>query len=98
MFPYSDRPGTEAAGLGEKVPARLARQRSDTLRIAARRLAAAFVESQVGHVRPALTIEDGTRAVTDNYIKLQIPGGRARNERVRVLVTSGTPIRGEVVA
>ncbi len=27
-------------------------------------------------MRPALTIDDGTMAVTDNYFKVPVPGGR----------------------
>jgi hypothetical protein len=31
-------------------------------------------------VRPALTIDDGSMAVTDNYFKVPISGVRVRNE------------------
>ena len=50
-----------------------------------------FRASQVGSVRPGLTIEDGTLVVTDNYLKVSIPPGVARNQRVRVRV-SGSPV------
>ena len=36
-------------------------------------------------------------ALTDNYLKVRIPPGRRRNERVRVRVTSAHPLSGEVV-
>jgi hypothetical protein len=42
-------------------------------------------------VRPGLTLEDGTLVVTDNYLKVRIPAGHSRNERVRVRLT-GTGI------
>ena len=42
--------------------------------------------SQVGTVRPGLTLEDGTLVVTDNYLKVRIPAGLERNERVRVRI------------
>ena len=61
----------------------------------AARLADRFRQSQVGTVRPGLTIEDGSTVVTDNYLKLQIPPGFARNERVRVRIRShhaGEPV------
>ena len=45
-----------------------------------------FRQSQVGTVRPGLTLEDGTLVVTDNYLKVRIPPGRPRNERVTVRV------------
>jgi len=35
-------------------------------------------------VRPGLTIEDGTLVVTDNYLKVRIPAGLARNRRIAV--------------
>lgn len=98
VFPYSDRPGTAASTLAAKVPATVLRSRCDALREVSRELKAKFVARQIGLVRPALTIQDGTRAVTDNYLTLGIPSGRARNERVRVRVTCGAPLAGEVVA
>ena len=47
-------------------------------------LARRFRESQIGTVRPGLTIEDGTLVVTDNYLKVRIPAGLKRNRRVAV--------------
>ena len=49
-------------------------------------LTARFKRSQVGNVRPALTIEDGTWVVTDNGLKLRVRTPRARNERVSVRI------------
>jgi len=54
-------------------------------------LATRFREAQVGSVRPALTVSDGATVVTDNYLKLPIPPGRRRNERLQVLVTDVGP-------
>lgn len=87
VFPYSDRPGTEASALPEKVDGRIVRERGAALRDAGARLTKRFRESQVGTVRPGLTLEDGTVVVTDNYLKVRIPAGHARNERLQVLVT-----------
>jgi hypothetical protein len=54
-----------------------------------------FRRSQVHRVRRGLTIEDGSMAVTDNYLKVRIPPGRKRNEWVDVRVTaSGDPMLG----
>jgi threonylcarbamoyladenosine tRNA methylthiotransferase MtaB len=88
VFPYSDRPGTEASALSGKVDGRIVRQRGAALREAGARLTKRFRASQVNTVRPGLTLEDGTLVVTDNYLKLRIPVGHARNERVRVLMTA----------
>jgi hypothetical protein len=54
--------------------------------------------AQVGSIRPPLTIDDGSVAVTDNYLKLRIGGGFRRNERVIVRVLGDAdPMPGEVV-
>jgi threonylcarbamoyladenosine tRNA methylthiotransferase MtaB len=87
VFPYSDRPGTEATALGGKVDGRIVRQRGAALRAAGATLTKRFRESQINTVRPGLTLEDGTLVVTDNYLKVRIPAGHARNERLRVLMT-----------
>lgn len=88
VFPYSDRPGTEASSLADKVPGQIVRERGVTLRAAASRLTTSFREAQIGTIRPGLTLEDGTLVVTDNYVKVRIPAGKARNERVKVRLTS----------
>jgi threonylcarbamoyladenosine tRNA methylthiotransferase MtaB len=86
VFPYSDRPGTDATSMSDKVPGRIVRERGRRLRDVAQRLSRRFRESQVGTVRPALTIDDGSVAVTDNYLRVAIDPGRGRNERVEVVV------------
>jgi hypothetical protein len=40
----------------------------------------------VNTIRPGLTLEDGTLVVTDNYLKVRIPPGHRRNERVAVRI------------
>jgi len=96
VFPYSDRPGTAATSMRGKVPGAVVRERGRRVREVAARLAERFRQSQVGTVRPGLTLDDGSSVVTDNYLKLRIPAGRPRNERVRVLIRS--PHEGELVA
>jgi threonylcarbamoyladenosine tRNA methylthiotransferase MtaB len=95
VFPYSDRAGTVAAAMSGRVPGTVVRERGRRVRDISARLAHAFRESQVGSLRPALTIEDGTTVVTDNYLKLRIPPGLRRNTPVRVHVLSH--YAGEVV-
>ncbi len=87
VFPYSDRPGTEATRMSEKVAAPTVRERGAALRAIGAELSRRFRASQVGSVRPGLTLEDGTLVVTDNYLKVRIPPGVARNHRVRVRVS-----------
>jgi threonylcarbamoyladenosine tRNA methylthiotransferase MtaB len=86
VFPYSERPGTSASSFAGKVEGAVVRQRGARLRALGATLARRFLDAQVGTSRPGLTLEDGTLVVTDNYLKLRIPAGCARNERVRVRV------------
>jgi len=60
-----------------------------------------FHASQAGTTRPALTLEDGSLVVTDNYLKVRIPPGLPRNQRVMVQIRAeggrleGTPCAPE---
>ncbi len=84
VFPYSERPGTEAARLPDWVHGEVIRERGRRVREIGDALRQRFRSTQVGVTRPALTIEDGTVAVTDNGLRLNIGPGHARNERVLV--------------
>ncbi len=90
VFPYSDRPGTAASSMTGKVHGSVIRERGARLREMGAALSRRFRESQIGSIRPGLTLEDGTLVVTDNYLKVRIQPGRARNERVRVRIRSGS--------
>jgi threonylcarbamoyladenosine tRNA methylthiotransferase MtaB len=96
VFPYSDRPGTEAAALPKKVPGAVVRERGQRIRQIAAHLGQRFRQDQIGSIRPGLTIEDGSLVVTDNYLKLRIEAGLPRNEWVRVRVRSDH--HGELLA
>jgi threonylcarbamoyladenosine tRNA methylthiotransferase MtaB len=84
VFPYSDRPGTEASKLPEKVDGVTIRARGAALREVGARLARDFRDRQAGTVRRALTVDDGRSAVTDNYIKVALPQQHPRNHWVSV--------------
>ena len=84
VFPYSDRPGTVASTLPGKVHGSVIKSRAQRLREISRLLADGFRVALRGAVRPALTIEDGSVAVTDNYIRVPVVGRHARNEWVEV--------------
>lgn len=90
VFPYSDRPGTAASRMARTVDGVAIRERGRLLRDAATRASRRFQEGQVDTRHRALTVDDGTRAVTGNYLKLSIRPGRARNEWVDVTV-GGVP-------
>ncbi len=87
VFPYSDRPGTEASRMLEQVPGPVVRERGADVRRIGAELSRRFRASQVGTVRPGLTLEDGTLVVTDNYLKARIAPGLKRNMRVEVRIT-----------
>jgi len=93
VFPYSDRPGTPASAMSDKVAGPVVRERGARLRAIGAALASRFQDRHRHAVRPALTLDDGTLAVTDNYLKVRIPPGHRRNERVRVTITgAGTGV------
>jgi threonylcarbamoyladenosine tRNA methylthiotransferase MtaB len=89
VFPYSDRPGTVASKMPDKVPGPVTRERGLQLRAIGAQLSRQFLDSQANSVRWGLTLEGGTTVLTDNYLKLRIAPGRSRNERVRVRVPAG---------
>jgi threonylcarbamoyladenosine tRNA methylthiotransferase MtaB len=90
VFPYSDRPGTQAAAMASKVAGADIRERGVAVRAVGSMLTRRFHASQVGSLRRALTVEDGSHVVTDNYLKLRIAPGTARNEWVQVRI-GGAP-------
>jgi threonylcarbamoyladenosine tRNA methylthiotransferase MtaB len=99
VFPYSDRPGTGASHMDGKIHGAVVRARGDRLRAVGHDLTRRFHESQLGAVRPGLTLEDGTLVVTDNYLKVRVAPGHGRNEWVDVRIDGFEPVlRGTVVA
>ena len=98
VFPYSDRPGTAAAELSGRVHGSIVRERASIVRAIGRELNQRFHHAQNGSIRPGLTIEDGSLVVTDNYLKVRIAPGLARNQWVNVAITgSGDALVGAVV-
>jgi threonylcarbamoyladenosine tRNA methylthiotransferase MtaB len=86
VFPYSDRPDTEATAMLHKVPGERIRERGRRLRHAGEDLGRRFRASQAGCSRRALTVDDGEWAVTDNYIKVPLPDPQPRNQWVDVVI------------
>jgi threonylcarbamoyladenosine tRNA methylthiotransferase MtaB len=84
VFSFSERPGTAAANLGERVPAQVIRERARALRALGEQKAAAFRASQGGRSLRALTLarggDDWTEALTANYLKVRVPGRHPANE------------------
>jgi threonylcarbamoyladenosine tRNA methylthiotransferase MtaB len=97
VFPYSDRPGTEASSMNDRPPGVVVKARGLRVRQLSAALTRKFHESQLNSVHRALTLEDGTLAVTGNYLKVRIPEGQARNEWVRLEVTATRPLEGRLI-
>ena len=98
VFPYSERPGADSARLRPKVAQIEIQRRSKALRAIGRTLHDAFLQQQLGGVRPGLTLDDGTVVLTDNYLKVRIAAGHARNERLNVRIDRvEPPLMGTVV-
>lgn len=98
VFPYSDRPGTAASRMGHRPAGVVVKARGARLRAIGAGLTRRFLESQRGTRHRALTLDDGTLAVTGNYLKVHIPPGRGRNQWVQVRLAETAPVvRGEVL-
>ena len=86
VFPYSDRPGTEATTMQPKVEGVAIRERGREVRDIGARLSREFRKSQAGSLRRALTVDDGWSAVTDNYFKVRLDEQHPRNDWVEVRI------------
>jgi threonylcarbamoyladenosine tRNA methylthiotransferase MtaB len=86
VFPYSDRPGTPASGMPDKVPGTAVRTRARAVRDVGEHLSRAFRLGQIGRIRRALTIEHGAAVVTDNGLRLPLRAPGPPNEHVCVRV------------
>jgi threonylcarbamoyladenosine tRNA methylthiotransferase MtaB len=90
VFPYSDRPGTDASRLFPKVDGRVVRERGRVVREIGERMSRRFKASQTGRTLRALTVDDGQSVVTGNYLKLRLDAPRTRNEWVDIRVEDGS--------
>jgi len=99
VFTYSARPGTPAAEQPGQVPVAVARERNRVLRELASRKRAAFMQSLVGTVVKSITLQSGgadfTEALTDNYLKVRIPGHHEANRWVNMKVEG---VNGEMLS
>ncbi len=77
VFTYSDRPGTAALRLGEKIPVNIRREHTARLLELSEQKHKAFTDSQLGEIRPVLwehTDHNGQmEGWTDNYIRVCRP-------------------------
>lgn len=87
VFPFSARPGTEAAGMGNPVSSGALQERVAILRALSREKNLAFRRRMVGRTLPAITLasekRDGSAGVvTDNYISARVPDLRLPPNRL----------------
>ena len=59
VFPYSDRPGTVASAMPDKVDGATMRERGQRIRAIGQEMASRFRRSQTGTTRRALTVDEG---------------------------------------
>ena len=98
VFPYSDRLGTVASQMANKVHGSHIRDRARKVRDVGALLASRFRALQVGTLRSGLTLTDSL-VLTDNYLKVRVPGVQSDNVRVQVRITqAGDTLSGAIVS
>ncbi|MDR2510662.1 MAG: MiaB/RimO family radical SAM methylthiotransferase [Spirochaetaceae bacterium] len=102
-FPFSARPGTEAAGFRHKVPEREAAARVAMLAKLARLGKRHYIERWLG--RDVDAVSEGVYATSENYLKIALPGreilpekgGRLRCKIVKLCGGRHYDAEGEVI-
>jgi threonylcarbamoyladenosine tRNA methylthiotransferase MtaB len=84
VFTYSERPGTEAAGMGSPVPVEVRRERNRILSGIGERKNRDFRRSLIGKRFPAVTISDLGVAMTTNYVRVELNQPVPRRQKVEV--------------
>ncbi|MFL6350729.1 MAG: tRNA (N(6)-L-threonylcarbamoyladenosine(37)-C(2))-methylthiotransferase MtaB [Bryobacteraceae bacterium] len=82
VFTYSERPGTLAAEQGQPVPIELRRERTRILRHISDRKNLEFRRRMIGKTLSAVTLDQGSVALTSNFLKIQMAHGREPNQMV----------------
>jgi threonylcarbamoyladenosine tRNA methylthiotransferase MtaB len=102
VFSFSERPGTGAATLGERVTHNVIRERARYLRALGEKKSAEFRASQAGRAMRALTLarsnDQWTEALTGNYLKVRIRGRHGANEWCEVGLPAGRDELAEMSA
>lgn len=86
VFTYSARPGTPAAAMSGQVPMRVRKERNRMLRELAAEKNLAFRREMVGRRLSAVTLGDGRRALTDNYLEVELARPRPAGELIEVAI------------
>ena len=86
VFTYSERPGTAAAESAAQVPVEARKRRTRALRELSARKNREFRASMAGRTLSAVTIEDGSIALSGNYLKIELAAKREPNRIVDVRI------------
>ena len=91
VFTYSERPGTPAAESPEQVPVEVRKRRTRVLRELSARKNLEFRRTMLGRTLSAVTIEDGSLALSDNYLKITLAARREPNRIIEAAIGGLTP-------
>ena len=86
VFTYSERPGTPASGYSGHVPIAVRRERNRTLRELAAAKNIEFRRNFLGKRLSVVTLESGSPALSDNYLKIELAVPRPPNHIVEVQI------------
>ena len=86
VFTYSERPGTPAAESADQVPKEVRKRHTHILRELGGRKNLEFRQSMTGRVLSAVSIEDGSTALSENYLKIALATKREPNQIINVSI------------
>ncbi|MGH9594053.1 MAG: radical SAM protein, partial [Bryobacteraceae bacterium] len=93
VFTYSERPGTPAAESAAQVPTEVRKHRTHILRDLAQSKSLGFRRSMIGRTLSVVTIEDGRKALSGNYLKAALAHPREPN-RIEDVIIGGLTADG----
>jgi len=91
VFTYSERPGTPAASHANQVPIAVRKDRNRRLRELAAAKNRAFRESMVGRRLTAVSLDGGTRALSSNYLQIELRDAVPARQIIDAHITGLTP-------
>lgn len=84
VFTYSERPGTPAAAMPDQIPIPVRKRRNRILRELAAAKNLEFRRSMIGRKLRVVTLDGGGRALSGNYLKVELAAPRAENLLIEV--------------
>jgi threonylcarbamoyladenosine tRNA methylthiotransferase MtaB len=106
VFSYSDRPGTEASSMTNKINPDVIKERNSVLRAVSDRRYAEALRREIGNVVGAISeygvdnTDSKYRGITDNYLRIRFPEGAGGNReivRLSVVGASETTLIGKLI-